>query len=300
MRKQLVELYNTKKISRKHMCELLSIKRNSSYYKPKEKKICRLELEHALLQIYLQHSSYGYRRMVISLWKAGYADMTEKKVRILMKKMGLKGLCPRKNMSKRNKAHKVYPYLLKEQSMVSPNQVWQVDITYIKIKSGFVYLTCLIDVFSRKIMGWYLSTTLETESCIEALNDALKLNIPLMLNSDQGCQFTSDSWINLLVEKGIQISMTGKGRCHDNIYSERFWRTIKHEWLYLHGMDSVDQARQLIDTYINYYNERRPHQSLNYHTPNAIFALGSIPAKEELRQQFILEHQLKQVGVVMN
>ena len=237
--------------------------------------------------------------MVIALWGKGHITVTNKVARRLMREMGLKALYPKKNTSIRNQEQKVEPYLLKGLKIERPNQVWQVDITYVKIRGGFVFLICIMDVFSRKIMGWTLSTSLETVPCLEALRNALKNGTPEIVNSDQGCQFTSNNWIDLLVQEKIRISMTGKGRCHDNIFIERFWRSIKYEWIFLHGIDTVDQARELLSYFINYYNEKRPHQSLNYHTPSAIFSLGYIPTKEELRQQFKLQYQLRTEGVAM-
>ena len=173
------------------------------------------------------------------------------------------------------------------------------DITYIKIRTGFVYLVCLIDIFSRKIVGWDLSTSLDTTSCIIACKQALKGSIPDIINSDQGCQFTSDLWIDTLKQNGIRISMDGKGRWVDNKYVERLWRTVKYESVFLHSFDSVYQARNTLSKFIVFYNENRPHQSLNYHTPEVIYNLGIIPTKQQLFENFRVQNQQRFTGASM-
>ena len=193
----------------------------------------------------------------------------------------------------------MHPYLLRELSIERPNQVWQVDITYIKIYRGFVYLVCLIDVFSRKVMGWDLSTSLDTDSSLKALSNALEYGIPEILNSDQGCQYTSDAWCNTLIQHDIKISMDGKGRWADNIYAERLWRTIKYENVYLHSFDAVEQARKALYDFIDFYNQKRFHQALNYHTPNMVYELKAIPTKQKLFEYFKLQNNLITSEVVM-
>ncbi len=179
----------------------------------------------------------------------------------------------------------MFPYLLRGVIIDRPNQVWQVDITYIKMRHGFVYLVCLIDVFSRKIMGWSLSTFLDTASCLEALNSALKQEVPEIINSDQGCQFTSTAWIEALTQKGIFISMDGKGRWADNVF--------------LHSFDTVAQAKSALHEFITFYNEKRFHQALNYHTPNIIYELKKVPTKQQLFEQFKLQnHSINLEGVL--
>ena len=251
-----------------------------------------------ILDIYQRHPYYGYRRIHVVLRKLGF-EINQKLVRRLLKKLGIEAIYPKKKTSIRNQKHKIYPYLLKDLLINRPNQVWQVDITYIKMKYGFVYLVCLIDVFSRKIMGWALSTTLETESSQNALKNALKSHKPEIINSDQGCQFTSDLWCDFLTQHGIIISLDGKGRCLDNIYIERFWRTYKYESVFLYCYENVNQARKILGEFIAFYNKERPHQSLNYHTPNAIFELGKVPSKQQLFEQFRLQHQAKQREAAM-
>jgi len=172
---------------------------------------------------------------------------------------GLKAIYPAKNTSLRNQKHKVFDYLLKKDEINLPSKVWQVDITYIKLRTGFVYLACLIDVFSRKIMGWALSIFLNTEACIEALEKALLNGKPEIINSDQGCQFTSEMWVNALQQESIKVSMDGKARWADNIYIERLWRAVKYELVYLHSFENVQEARKAIGQYIIFYNQQRPH-----------------------------------------
>jgi putative transposase len=227
--------------------------------------------------------------MTIELRSKGFV-VNHKKVQRLMQVSGRKAIYPQKKTTIRNPQHKVFKYLLRGLKIERPNQVWEVDITYIKVKNGFVYLTCLIDVFSRKIMGWSLSTFLDTASCLEALNNALQHGKPDIINSDQGCQFTSVGWVETLVKHGIFISMDGKGRWADNVYVERLWRTIKQEIVRLYRFDSVDQARLVLGDFINFYNTKRFHQSLNYHTPDAIYELKAIPTKQQLFEQFTLKH----------
>lgn len=189
-----------------------------------------------------------------------------------MRLIGLKAIAPYKKTSIRNQAHEAYPYLLKDLIIDRPNQVWATDITYIKIKKGFIYLVCIIDVFSRKIMGWAVSMFLDTQSCLEAYDMARKHGKPEILNSDQGCQFTSGAWTKCLEQDGVKISMDGKRRWVDNVIIERLWRTIKYEAVFLSCYENVAQAKNSLATYIIFYNEERPHQALKYKTPNEVFS----------------------------
>ncbi len=183
----------------------------------------------------------------------------------------IQAIHPGPNTSKRNKLHATHPYLLRGMQFIRPNQAWQVDITYLRMPNGFIYLVALIDVYSRYIVGWSLSNTLETDFCIDALRSGLTNAEPEIINSDQGCQFTSEDWINFLREWGIKISMTGKGRCLDNIYIERFWRSLKREEFYLNEYKNVKDLREAISAYIEFYNRRRGHQSLGYKTPAELY-----------------------------
>jgi putative transposase len=180
---------------------------------------------------------------------------------------GISAIFPGPNTSRRNKMHAIYPYLLRGIEINRANQAWMVDITYLKLNTGFVYLVGIIDVHSRYIVGWSLSTTLDTSFCMEALQSALKMGLPEILNSDQGCQFTSAEWVNFLNANEIQISMTGKGRCNDNIFIERFWRSIKQEEFYLNDYSSIKMLRKAIAAYMDFYNYNRLHQGLGNETP---------------------------------
>ncbi len=188
-----------------------------------------------------------------------------------MQAAGINAIYPKPNTSRANKEHNVYPYLLRGLLINKVNQVWMTDITYLKLNGKFIYLVALIDVYSRYIVGWNLSFDLDTENCLVALTIALKQNKPGIINSDQGTQFTSNDWVNMLISSGITISMDGVGRCIDNIYIERFWRNIKYEAIYLNEYNSYNELYCGIRDYIIFYNIKRPHQSLNYRTPNMIY-----------------------------
>ena len=235
--------------------------------------------------IYQKKPYYGYRKIIVELRKKGF-HVNHKKVQRLLQEAGIKAIYPGKKTSIKNAAHKIFPYLLRGMNIERPNQAWQVDITYIKIRGGWLYLVCLIDVFSRKIMGWNLSPSLDTQSCLIALEKALGHGAPEVVNSDQGCQFTSDAWVHKLQQLAIFISMDGKGRWADNIYVERLWRSIKYELVFLHSFETVQEAYNAIRDYIISYNEERCHQALNYHTPNFVFANKRIPTKQELFKSF--------------
>lgn len=215
--------------------------------------------------------------MRVALQKKGLL-CNHKKIRRLMRLAGLKTVYPKKKTSAANALHKKYPYLLREMDIANANKVWAIDITYIKLKHGFGYLACIIDIYSRRIMGWDFSPFLETASSLKALDRALKNGTPEIVNSDQGCQFTSHMWVNALLEKGIKISMDGKGRWADNIYIERFWRTLKYEQIFLNSLENLDQAREKISEFIDHYNQERPHQSLKYETPDQIYFLSNYKA----------------------
>ena len=268
------------------------VSRGSMYYKPKKQMNSDIVIMNEIRDIYQETPTYGYRRMTVALRERGFV-VNHKKVFSLQKKACIQAIYPPKRTTIRNQAHKVFPYLLRGLSIDRPNQVWQVDITYIKIKSGFVYLVALIDIFSRKIMGWTLSISLDTQSCLTALDHALLIATPEIVNSDQGCQFTSDVWIAALQDHAIKISMDGKGRWADNVYIERLWRTIKYEMVFLHSFETVAHARSELEKYIQFYNAQRYHSKLNYHTPDAVFAKKRIPTKGELYSNFTAKLTLK-------
>jgi len=201
-----------------------------------------------------------------SLWREGIVIGRER-VQGLMRQMGLRAIYPRANMSKKHPGHKVYPYLLADREITYPNQVWSSDITYIRLKQGFLYLVAIIDWYSRYVLSWKLSNSLDVYFCIEALEDALEKGCPEIFNSDQGSQFTSNDFTAILPGKGIAISMDGRGRVFDNIFTERLWRSVKYEEVYIKNYRMYKDAREGLDGYFSFYNNRRYHQSLRYKTP---------------------------------
>ena len=240
------------------------------YYEAKTAEIDDTDLLNAIREIWERYPFYGYRRITKEL-RANRAQVNRKRVQRLMKFGGIQAIYPGPNTSRRNKLHAVHPYLLKDVAIVRANQAWMVDITYLRMEQGFVYLVALIDVYSRYVVGWKISTTLETTFCIEALKSGLMIAMPETVNSDQGCQFTSEDWVNFLREYKIKISMTGKGSCLDNVYIERFWRSVKREEFYLNDYASVKELKKAVGKYIEFYNYKRWHQSLNYKTPAEVY-----------------------------
>lgn len=231
-------------------------------------------------EIWQPHPFYGYRKITVILQRDYQQRVNHKRVLRLMKQAGIQAIYPKPRLSVKNLQHRIFNYLLAALVIVRANQVWMVDITYLKLGTRFVYLVALIDVFSRYIVGWSLSFMLDTANCLDALDSALKCSKPEIINSDQGCQFTSDAWIIRLTELNITVSMDGKGRCIDNIYIERFWRSIKYEAIYLNEFDTYQKLYEGVCDYIIFYNEQRPHQALGYQTPQSLFSGSHIHYKE--------------------
>jgi len=257
-------------LSIRQCCDLLGLNRSTLYYKEKPADIDDIDLLNAIRDVWERYPFYGYRRITREL-RANGAKVNRKRVQRLMAWGGIQAIYPGPNTSRRNKLHAVHPYLLRNLSITHPNQVWMVDITYLRVPNGFMYLVALIDVYSRYVVGWALSNTLDTEFCIDALKSGLAGALPEIINSDQGCQFTSEDWIHFLREWNIKISMTGKGRCLDNVYIERFWRSFKREEFYLNEYASVKELRNAISAYIEFYNQKRWHQALDYKTPASVY-----------------------------
>lgn len=247
-------------------CDLLSVQRSAVYYQKK----CGVEdseKANLISEIYRQYPMYGYRR-IHSILRRNGDIINRKRVLRLMRQMNLKAIYPGKKTTVRDREHAVFPYVLKDLEITSAHQVWEVDITYLRTSSGFIYLTALIDVFSRYIVGWFLSNTMDTYGCKQALERALETHgCPEIINSDQGSQFTSQLWVDYLKKEDIKISMSGSGRSSDNAYIERLWRTLKYEHLFLEGARNVADYKRLIPKFISWYNNERPHLSLNYQTP---------------------------------
>jgi len=200
-------------------------------------------------------------------------NVNKKRISRLMKSMNIRAIYSKPNLSKSDDSYK-YPYLLNDIDIVIPNQVWETDITYIRLKQGFVYLLAIIDVFSRYVVSWKISNNMEIDFCLSALEDALRITKPIILNTDQGSQFTSHKWVNTVLSNDIKVSMDGKGRWADNIFIERFWRSVKYEEIFINPPDDFIELKSNIKRYINFYNNVRPHQSLNYTTPSTIFTGG--------------------------
>ena len=223
-------------------------------------------------KIYTDYPFYGNRRIKNELNLTHHIPIGRDHVRTLMETMGIQAIYPKKNLSWPNKQHQVYPYLLRNLKIDKPNQVWSVDITYIKLTVGFAYLVAIIDWFSRYVINWKLANSLDIEFCLDCLNEAVgqNKNKPEIFNSDQGSHFTSPKFIGILKNNNIQISMDGRGRCLDNIFVERLWRTVKQENIYLNSYQNVKETKTGLNEYFLFYNNRRRHQSLNYLTPREV------------------------------
>lgn len=256
-------------------CALLQLNRSTVYQQKKRHQGEIDPRDQALLQLideeYTRHPFYGTRRMKTYLCVAGYR-VNRKRVQRLMRTLGLEGMAPGPNTSKAHPAHKAYPYLLRGLEINRPNQVWSTDITYIRLPRGFVYLVAIIDWYSRKVLSWRLSNSMDASFCVECLEDAItRFGKPEIFNSDQGAQFTSDSFTGVLIKNGITISMDGRGRALDNIFVERLWRSVKYEEVYLKSYDDLPALTLGLKQYFEFYNDERPHQSLNYATPDRVY-----------------------------
>lgn len=252
-------------------CRILEISRSSLYYKPVGVNGDDLRLMKLIDRIHLNRPSHGSRRICDDLRRMG-EKVGRKHVRTLMNKMSISAIYNKPRLTKRNQDHKVYPYLLRGMPITKANQVWATDITYIPMAKGFCYLVAIMDWASRKILSWRLSNTQDVEFCLEALNEALeRFGAPEIVNTDQGSQFTSDSFIHALTSRNIRISMDGKGSWKDNVLIERFWKTVKYEEVYLKGYESLPMARKELKVFMDYYNSQRGHQSLDYKTPDEVY-----------------------------
>ncbi len=267
----------------KEQCSLLDISRSGYYYKPIPLSDFNTELMKKIDEIYTESPEYGSRKIrdVIrreNMNSCKFSRVNRKRIQRLMRIMGIEAIYPKKNLSKpgRGSEHKIYPYLLRHLAINRPNQVWSTDITYIRLEHGFVYLVAVMDWYSRRILSWEVSITMDTDFCISAIESAIrKYGTPDILNSDQGSQFTSKAFREVLENKDIKISMDGKGRAIDNIVIERFWRTIKYADIYIKDYGSAIEASKGISKYIEKYNMRRPHDSLGKRTPDEVYRMAS-------------------------
>jgi putative transposase len=253
-------------------CDLLSVNRSTYYYEPSGETELNLELMLLIDKQYLETPFYGPRQMTRHLRREGYA-VSRTRISRLMKLMGLSAIYQKPNTSKPNIQHKVYPYLLRGLAIDRPNQVWCTDITYIPMRKGFLYLVAIMDWATRKVLSWRLSNTMEADFCVAALEEALeRYGKPEIFNTDQGSQFTSDEFLSVLQNTpDIRISMDGKGRWMDNVMIERLWRSLKYECVYLHAFETGNEVRQGLKHWIDFYNSRRPHSSLDDKTPDEAY-----------------------------
>ncbi len=251
--------------------KLLGVSRSSVYYHPKPDSTEELDLLKRLDEIFTENPMYGSRRLQAMLKREGVL-VGRRRIRRLMRKLGLWAITPKPNTSKPHPEHKIFPYLLRDMTIDQANQVWATDITYIPMRRGFLYLVAILDWATRRVLAWRLSNTLTADFCVEALREAIaKYGQPSIFNTDQGSQFTSEKFTGVLKEHKIQISMDGRGRCHDNIFVERLWWTVKHEWVYLRPAENgIEQKRSLME-FFDWYNRRRPHQSLDWQTPDEVY-----------------------------
>lgn len=253
-------------------CEVLEIHRSGIYFKPRGENTLNLRLMRLIDEKFMDCPFYGVPRMTTWLKEDMGYRVNEKRIARLYQIMGLQTIFPKKNLSKRNHAHRIYPYLLKNLPINRPNQVWQTDITYIPLERGFMYKIAFIDVFSRKILNWSISNTMNVEWCAQVYQDAIEqYGCPEILNTDQGSQFTSPVFTKISIDNDIKISMDGKGRALDNIYIERFWRALKYEHIYLNPANGGVELYEGVRKYINFYNNERRHTSLGNSTPNEFY-----------------------------
>jgi len=269
-RKKKVDKAHKLPVSRQ--CVALNISRSSAYRNAAGVSAEDIDLMRKLDELHLKRPFKGSRRLRDDLWDNHGLQVNRKRVQRLMRLMGIRALHPGAKTTRPNPQHKVYPYLLRELEINRVNQVWCTDLTYIPMRKGFLYLVAIMDWHSRKVLSWRLSNSLDAAPCVEALEEALtNYGTPEIFNSDQGCQFTSENFTDVLKDNGIKISMDGKGRWMDNVFIERLWRSLKYEEVYLKAYDSVAQAKQGIDDWLMFYNEERRHSRLNRMTPDQVY-----------------------------
>ena len=269
----------SKTIPIKRQAELLGIAQSTVYYQPIVDSYS-LKLMHLIDEQYTKTPFYGSRRMREALKRKG-CRVNRKRVQRLMRLIGIETIYPKRNLSRPHPGHKIYPYLLRNRVIGRVNQVWGADITYIRMKHGWLYLVAMMDWMSRYVLSWELSGEVDVDFCIMALERAFTVGTPEIFNSDQGSQFTSLDFIKQLKQKDIQISMDGRGKLADNIFNERLWRSVKYEEVYIKDYQNVPEAKQGINDYMTFYNQERPHQSLNYKTPAEVY-FGSNSQRESL------------------
>ncbi len=258
-------------LSIKRQCQLLTLNRSTVYYQTAAVSEDDLALMRRIDEMHLKRPFYGGRRIRDWLQDEGH-EINRKRVQRLMRLMGIAALYPKRRTSQPGKGHKIYPYRLRGLAIERPNQVWASDICYVPMARGFAYLVAIIDWYSRKVLAWRLSNTLDSDFCVEALEEALqRFGTPEIFNTDQGAQFTSEAFTGMLKQAGVVISMDGKGRWIDNVFVERLWRSVKYEDVYLKAYESLPQARMGLGEYFDFFNSERRHQRLDRHTPNQVY-----------------------------
>jgi putative transposase len=257
-------------LSVRRQCELLGLSRASLYYEPVPESPENLRLMRLIDQEYTAHPFYGSRKMTRWLVQEG-ETVNRKRVQRLMRLMGLEAIYPKPKLSAAGRGHRIYPYVLRDVSIERPDQVWSTDITYVPLACGFMYLAAIIDWYSRYVLTWRLSNTLDGSFCLDMLEEALSRGKPEVFNTDQGVQFTAQAWTSRLETAGVAVSMDGRGRCLDNVFVERLWRSVKYEDIYIHRYEAVPELQQGLGRYFPYYNEERFHQSLDYRTPAVVY-----------------------------
>jgi putative transposase len=257
-------------LSVRRQCELLGLSRSSLYYEPAGETPENLRLMRAIDEQYTACPFYGSRRMTRWLIEQG-EEVNRKRVQRLMRTMGLEAIYPKPRLSAAGKGHRIYPYLLRGVTIERADQVWSTDITYVPMTSGFMYLAAVIDWFSRYVLAWRLSNTLDGSFCLEMLEEALRSGKPEVFNTDQGVQFTAEAFTGRLEGAGVAVSMDGRGRALDNVFVERLWRSVKHEDIYIRGYDAVPELHRGLGRYFAFYNDERLHQSLGYRAPAAVY-----------------------------
>jgi putative transposase len=260
-------------LSVRRQCELLGLNRSSLYYEPAAESAENLRLMRLIDQEYTAHPFLGSRRLTAWLGRQG-EEVNRKRVQRLLRLMGLEAIYPKPKLSVAGRGHRVFPYLLRGVAIERPDQVWSADITYVPLAMGFMYLAATIDWYSRYVISWRLSNTLDGAFCLDMLEEALCRGRPEVFNTDQGVQFTAEAWTGRLQAAGVSVSMDGRGRCLDNVFVERLWRSVKYEDIYLYGYEAVPGLLQGLERYFCYYNEERLHQSLEYRTPAEVYGAG--------------------------
>lgn len=270
MKRTLIEPAHPE-LSLRRQCELLGLNRSTWYYEPAQESAENLHLMRLIDEQYTQTPFYGWPRMTVYLREDQGWRVNHKRVQRLMQRMGLQAIYPKPRTTVPGTAHRIYPYLLRGMTIDHPNQVWSADITYVPMVQGFMYLVVILDWFSRYVLAWHLSNTLDGQFCLDTLQTALAHGQPEIFNTDQGVQFTATPFTQTLEQAGIRISMDGRGRALDNIFVERLWRTVKYEHVYLMDYETVSALAAGLSTYFHFYNHERRHQSLGYQTPASVY-----------------------------